>query len=315
MKSKIKCPLCKSTDVQVMEKIQTHQITDLWVRIFQMDVSYIFKNIPELEYIHCPKCSLKFFNPEIPGDDKFYSNLARLDWYYLHEGKSEYDFATKYISEKMNVLDIGSGRGVFSKYITGKYTGLELNSQAVETAKKDKINVIHQTVEDFAKKTKEQFDVICTFQVMEHLLEIDSFMKAVSSLIKKDGKFIIAVPNNDSFLKHLENNILNIPPHHSLQWNEQSLRYLAQMHGYSVEEVYFEKVSAVHALMFYKGQIGYFIKQIFSRRVKPVNMNFWSVNMFRALSLAGRFLRLTNIHSGFPGHTVIIVLKKESVKK
>ena len=79
------------------------------------------------------------------------------------------------------MLDVGSGRGVFSKYLDSSidYTGLELSSEAVQLAKEDQINVLNMTIEDFAKTTQKKYDFIVSFQVLEHIEDIESFMNSL----------------------------------------------------------------------------------------------------------------------------------------
>ena len=58
---------------------------------------------------------------------------------------------------------------------------------------------------------------------MEHIYEIKDVLEASVKALKKAGNLIICVPNNDSFIKNDEANILNLPPHHTCLWTKESL--------------------------------------------------------------------------------------------
>ena len=229
MKIQESCPLCCSKELVHIEKIKTHDLISLWLKK-KINVKRIFKNINTLNKIKCNNCSLCFFDPSVSGDNTFYSALGKEEWYYLHEDKTEFGYSDGYIKYGDNILDIGSGRGIFQKYITKKitYTGLELSKKAAEDASRDGINVVEDTIEHYSKSNHNKYDVVVTFQVIEHIKNIDSFLKSSISVIRSGGLLIIACPNNNSFIRKSQNNLWNLPPHHLLHWNRDSLEYIAK---------------------------------------------------------------------------------------
>lgn len=115
-----KCPLCGNTIKSKIESVKTIDISNLYRRVYKKDIDYIWRGVKELEYVLYPKCGLRFFDPIISGDDDFYKILLEDEWYYLHEGKTEYDYSRKFIKEKDRVLDIGAGRDVFKHFLQKK---------------------------------------------------------------------------------------------------------------------------------------------------------------------------------------------------
>ena len=53
----------------------------------------------------------------------------------------------------------------------------------------------------FAGDHHEQYDIVCAFQVVEHLPEIMPFVLAAMSCVKKDGILIVSVPNRERALR------------------------------------------------------------------------------------------------------------------
>ena len=73
-------------------------------------------------------------------------------------------------------------------------------------------------------KNPQRYDIICSFQVLEHVTEVGEFIDACLKCLKPGGLLIYAVPNNNPFLyKHDKFNVLNLPPHHAGLWNKISL--------------------------------------------------------------------------------------------
>ena len=79
------------------------------------------------------------------------------------------------IKEEMNVLDLGCGTGIITKYIAGlgaKVIGIDLSPKLIEFAKN---NSFHENAEyrvgDIIKVDlgKKKFDVICLCDIMEHI--------------------------------------------------------------------------------------------------------------------------------------------------
>ena len=310
MAKEIKCPLC-SNNVENIEKINVRDIINLWKKrgidtekLFEENL-YLYKNL-------CPHCKLEFFYPFVPGDNKFYSLLGREEWYYLHEDKTEFLYSCKFIKENDHVLDVGSGRGAFLKYIDKKveYTGLELSSQAVEFAKKEKINVMEKTIEEFAQNNQNTQDVVVTFQVLEHIVSLDSFIKSSLTALKKNGYFIIAVPNNYSFIRYTQNNILNLPPHHLFHWNEYALEYIAKKYNLEIVDIYKDKVTNVHKTWFYTTKISKFIRGLLGVGTKTINVSFLSRVIQKISFLLSKFMRNSCSHLREDGHTIAIVFRK-----
>lgn len=105
------------------------------------------------------------------------------------------------ISEKGNLLDVGCGTGDFLKTCLNDnwiITGIEPNEQAREIANTKTNNLVYKS-EYLHRLEKESFDVITLWHVLEHLPNLEEHIQLFNSLLKPNGKLIIAVPNFNSF--------------------------------------------------------------------------------------------------------------------
>lgn len=238
------CPLCSSKKTVPIEKIYKQEITALYKDLLNIDITRLIKE--DLEYILCKDCDLRFFSPLITGDEAFYNALQTYDWYYMQE-KAEFEFARKHIRPRDSVLEIGAGQGFFSKNLSAaRYVGLDFSSKAKEIAAQEGILIETTLVEEYALKHLEEFDVVCSFQVLEHVSNPGSFLKAALSALKPGGVLIIGVPSESSFLAYAVNSLLNMPPHHVTRWSDKALEGIALLFNLKTLDFYHENVADYH---------------------------------------------------------------------
>ena len=104
--------------------------------------------------------------------------------------------------EKINILDIGCGGGLLSEPMTrlgANVTGIDASIKNIKIAKlhakknKLKINYLHSSPENL--KVKKRFDVILNMEIIEHVDDINFFIKSCSKHLKKNGLMFIATLN------------------------------------------------------------------------------------------------------------------------
>ena len=102
----------------------------------------------------------------------------------------------------VEILDIGCGGGLLSEPMSrlgAKVSGIDASEKNISIAKLHAkksnldINYICTSPENF--KTKSQFDVILNMEIVEHVEDVDFFLKSCSKLLKKNGIMFVATIN------------------------------------------------------------------------------------------------------------------------
>ena len=102
----------------------------------------------------------------------------------------------------IDILDIGCGGGLLSEPMSrmgAKVTGIDASDKNIQIAKlhskknKLKINYLCSSPEKLNNKKK--FDVILNMEIVEHVEDIDFFLKSCSKLLKKNGLMFVATIN------------------------------------------------------------------------------------------------------------------------
>ena len=305
------CPLCHSKKHKTLEKINLSQIEYLW-KILDVNLQSSIKNnlITKEE---CLNCKLTFFKPNFSGDSCFYNQINQKKWYYSSKGRIEFDYCKSIVNNREKVLDVGCGKGELHNYLNEKkvtYTGLELSSKAVCFGKEKGICILNKTLEEFSYNKNLEFDKVFSLQILEHVTNIESFAQSINKILKKKGLWIIAVPNNDSFIGKATNCILNYPPHHTLHWTEESLRNLASKYNFIVEGVFKEKVSSIHKRFYYTTKLYNCFITLIGRKYKSIDTNIIFIVLNKIFYKIAPLFYFLNIHKNKDGHTIIMTLRK-----
>ena len=104
--------------------------------------------------------------------------------------------------KELKILDIGCGGGLLSEPLNrlgATMTGIDASNNNIEVAKLHSkemnlvIKYIHCSPENL--NLKNEFDVILNMEVVEHVEDINFFIKKSSELLKKNGLMFIATLN------------------------------------------------------------------------------------------------------------------------
>ena len=245
MKAGILSPITGRANTEQVGVVRSDEIIAIYQRYFGIDISPYFVNHHEVMIMRCLDTGFRFYYPfELEGDASYYALMSAFDWYY-HPNRWEHEKALGLMKAGDRVLEVGSGAGLFVKQLLARSieaSGLELNPRGIERAKQQGIELLNERIEDHAVKHPAAYDVVCSFQVLEHVTTPLTFLKSQLECLRPGGKLIVGVPNNDSYIKtnKMDNRVLNMPPHHMGLWALESLKSLENILDVKLREVHYE---------------------------------------------------------------------------
>jgi len=207
-------------------------------------------------YVLCNQCKTLFVNPRPPFKDlnHFYSKSPSTRYWVKYFFKPVMEIRRDKIfkprAEKLSqkipefknsrIGDIGAGFGLFLEELRkiwsdAEYVAIEPSVEMAEICREKGFVVISEMLEDIVD-SDEQFDILTSFELFEHLYDPDNFLKKVYKLLKKNGYFIMTTLNVQGFDIQLlwEKSKSVSPPHHLNFFNPGSIRRLMEMNNFKV---------------------------------------------------------------------------------
>lgn len=103
---------------------------------------------------------------------------------------------------KINILDIGCGGGLLSEPMSrlgANVVGIDASEKNIKIAKmhatKNNLKIEYKNTSPENLKTNKKFDVILNMEIVEHVEDINFFIKSCSKLLKKNGIMFVATLN------------------------------------------------------------------------------------------------------------------------
>ena len=102
----------------------------------------------------------------------------------------------------LSLLDVGCGGGLLSEpmcRLGAKVTGIDATRKNINIAKihakKNKLKINYVTASPEKLKIKNKFDVILNMEIVEHVSDLNYFIKSCANLLKKNGIMFVATIN------------------------------------------------------------------------------------------------------------------------
>jgi len=265
------CPICSHTKNKLLYEVSSkeaaihflvnHGLNNDGLAAIENKVAQLWGN-KTAAVVACKNCGFAFADPFIAGDHEFYNLLPHGSPESAENWKWEFDITFKKIAgiiagnNDLTLLEIGASTGDFVKRIAGiipkkKIFCLEHSEIGVNSIRKAGIEAhswhFHElgSKEEFSKK----FDIICLFQVLEHLDKLEETFKTFNTIAKPGGHLFIGVPNGRKIrFNELNNALLDMPPNHIGRYNKKSFQFLGNKYGWEIEEIAIEPYTSLDVM-------------------------------------------------------------------
>lgn len=141
---------------------------------------------------------------------KEYYDLERNHWWFVAREKIISNYVKKLIRDKhlpekeIKILNVGCGPGRSSQYLSkfSKVTSIEYDKECCEFAsEKTGLEIINGSITQLPFSDK-SFDLVCAFDVIEHVEDDQLAVNEMKRVVKEDGVIFITVPAFMSLWSH-----------------------------------------------------------------------------------------------------------------
>ena len=142
----------------------------------------------------------------------------QLDYQVRLSGEKEAEYLRELpaFQKARRVLEVGTGNGAFlvslaSGSLTREFHGIDLSSEMIKTARRrseklDNVSFSKGDLFDLNVESTGKFDLVIARLVVQHISDLDRFLKTVSSFLTPNGTLVIAEADDDGIYlePHLE---------------------------------------------------------------------------------------------------------------
>jgi SAM-dependent methyltransferase len=178
--------------------------------------------------------------------------------------------------EKKNICDVGSGKGFLLQEILkkkpSKVTAIDISTKYLEKIDPSNVNRIVANAENLP--FDEEFDVVISTDVIEHVLNVGSFMYGINKMLKEGGLFIVRAPYRENLLQYGRHSGSPYPFTHLRTYNVDLLKLQVEQAGFKPIKILFDGFQPAYPRFFFKFGIG---AMIFKKLVTDRYPDYWSV--------------------------------------
>lgn len=215
-----------------------------------------------IAYVECAACTSLYVNPR-PNPELlnwFYrksrnyaywnkvvfpaSEAARRDKIFVPRLNRILEICAKYVVRSDALLDIGAGFGTFcveaqNRRAFQRVVAVEPTRSLAETCRKRGLEVIESPIECVSVDHANGFDVVTSFEVIEHLFDPADFVAHTARLLRPGGILVLTCPNGKGFDVETLGVLSETIDHEHLNYfNPESLTAMLERQGLEVLEAF-----------------------------------------------------------------------------
>ncbi len=232
----MRCNLCGANKYEtVTETSRTVQTSE---------DTYVFN----LRVVCCKKCGLVYLNPRKTSEELtgYYESVYRAPIHLDNldeERRSLIQTRTQLLKEHIQerrgkLLEIGCGEGFFLQKViregfdaTGIEPSVEYSKVCYRIA--PQANIFTKSFEEF--ETKDRFDIICSFFVLEHVIDATTFLNKCHEFLNQDGILYLEIPDVELYPKQLSDMIWH---EHIYHFSRTTIQRFLMKTGFEAIDIY-----------------------------------------------------------------------------
>jgi SAM-dependent methyltransferase len=217
------------------------------------------------KYARCRACRFMFVNPRLNDqgsrdfyNSPFYNALLETEYYVVKHGRDRYyssstenhalrdalvETIREIASPQSTVLDMGCGGGALldllrTEHGFEKVAGIDLNRRAATFAR-DVRNLDVVCGDAKTALAERKFEVVLSVETIEHMNDIDAYVRAARGVMTPNALLLITTPRNDRIADLLFGKLADsyMAPNHINFFDEKNLGAVLRRNGLTVRAV------------------------------------------------------------------------------
>lgn len=157
----------------------------------------------------------------------------------LAQHLARYKFAAQFIEGK-TTLDLGCGEAFGAKLLLDEgipLAALDISKDAVGMARSRSVKRVVRADARYIPYRSNTFDAILSFEVFEHITDVEKYIAEAFRILKKDGLFFLSTPNIDFYP------LAGMNPFHVKEYRYDEVIELIEKAGFRLRSCYAQETS------------------------------------------------------------------------
>jgi SAM-dependent methyltransferase len=228
------CPICGSSNIEYSYKHCLKPIDGISI-------------LMEFSVVVCGDCGMTYAD-SVPNQETinlYYRKFSKYETGGAEPGNRDIRIADFVCAQSFktsaSIVDVGCGSGSLLRELKQRgystVTGVELSDINCNYLMESGIPIINKSLFDLTlHDIPEKFDCIILNTVLEHLSDLHTAIRILSSLMNDNGVMIITVPNLNFFNKNVRFPFEELSMEHINYFTLDSLELLMKLHGYKLKD-------------------------------------------------------------------------------
>lgn len=189
--------------------------------------------------VRCKECGMTYagLTPTDQELASYYSHYPAVEHLSPVTEKRYHELLDRFETFRVNgrLIDVGCGSGLFLQVAAKRgweVHGTEYGERPIAACKAKGIRIVEGAL-DPANYPTGHFDVVCSFEVIEHLVDPSIEMARLNAILRPGGLLYVTTPNFNCLARRFSPqnwNVVNYPEH-LMYFTPRTLQRLARRHG------------------------------------------------------------------------------------
>lgn len=234
----MQCPICNNTDNRLKLHCKDHSLTKENFDLFECDTCHLIFTVPMPSFENiAPYYNFPNYISHTDIKKGLMNHLYHKVRNYTVKIKTSW-IQSLFSNYKGTLLEIGAGTGTFANAMHNKgwkITALEPDEGSRNIAQSN-YDLKLSPISDIYNLPVNEYDAITLWHVLEHVHDLKGYFGLFKSILKPNGRLIIAVPNCESYDAQYYKEFWAAydVPRHLYHFTPQSMHVICANYGFEI---------------------------------------------------------------------------------